>query len=195
MRRSEDCNLTAGDGRRFRPVRTESARREEPVSGPGPLSGKAETAGPVFRSPVPRSGGRAQWSLRFRAAGRGRPVTVSREESAAERSWAGAKTVIPGRRGRRFRRDASASRRNRPGRHRPQPWLPGEAETADPFPSPSVDSKGWREGRQRHEARRIASRQRSCRSEEASAYEASDPVRAGSRGRPGSQPNEAKRGV
>ncbi len=103
----------AGDS--GRDVRLGRNRTGETAGASPGLSGKAEAAGPVLRSPVPPSEGRAQWRLRFRAAGRGRPVTVSREESAAERSWPEARTVILGRRGRRFRRDASASRRNRGG--------------------------------------------------------------------------------
>ena len=47
---------SAGEGRRFRPVRAESARREEPVYGPGPLSGTAAPAAPqpFSRSPQAR---------------------------------------------------------------------------------------------------------------------------------------------
>ena len=99
MRRSEAVNSTADDGRPRLPH-------------------------PSFVPHVPRSAGRTQWSLRFRAAGRGRPVTVSREESVAERSWPEARTVISGRRGRRFRRDASASRRNREGEPGVSPGSP-----------------------------------------------------------------------
>ena len=41
---------SAGEGRRFRPVRAESSRSQGTVYGPGPDSGKAEPAGPVFHS-------------------------------------------------------------------------------------------------------------------------------------------------
>ena len=56
---AEDTVITAGDGRRFRPVRAESARREEPVYGPGPLSGKAEPATPQPFLPFPGAETRA----------------------------------------------------------------------------------------------------------------------------------------
>ena len=112
----------ADEGRRFQRVAPASRwNREGEPGAPAQALRRGRVCQPVFRSPgsfrspIPRSAGRAQWSLRFRAAGRGRPVTVSREESAAKRSWPGARSVILGRRGRRFRRDASASRRNREG--------------------------------------------------------------------------------
>ena len=56
-----------------------------------------------------------------------------------------------------------------PGAVGRSPGFPGRPRLPTRFRPPSVDSKGWREGRQRREARRNASRQRSCRAEEASA--------------------------
>ena len=43
---AEDAVITAGEGRRFRPARTESARSQGTVYGPSPGSGKAEPAAP-----------------------------------------------------------------------------------------------------------------------------------------------------
>ena len=80
------CNLSADDGRRSWAVRPESDRREEPVSGPGPLSGKAEYAVPVSRSLVPRSEERLQGGAVSPVTQRQRRLRRDRSRKGAERS-------------------------------------------------------------------------------------------------------------
>ncbi len=160
MRRSEVFNLTATDGRRVRAVRTDSDRRGR---GRQPRALR-EGRGRRTRFRLPRTLERRKAQGRERSLRRRRaPATDSGETAnghepteAEDVPRSEARTLIQADDGRRFRRDASASRRNRPGSRRAQPWLPGEAETADPFRPPSVDSGGRREGRRRTQARRIA---------------------------------------
>ena len=153
----EDYN-TATAGRRAVGWRQLPTARTGEAMGVSPgLSGKAEAAVPIFRFPVPRSEGRAQWSLRFRAAGRGRPVTVSREESAAERSRPGARTVITG----QTRPSIPARRVSVATESRRRAWgvslgSPERPRLPTRFVPRSGDSGGWLEGRRRPEARRIA---------------------------------------
>ena len=125
MRRSEECNSTAGDGRRFRArrqARPESDRRDRGCQ-PRALR---EGRGRRTRLPFPRSPKRRACAVetpipgrRPREAGHGLPRGIG-----AERSWPEARAVISGRRGRRFRRDASASRRNREGEPGVSPGSP-----------------------------------------------------------------------
>ena len=104
MRRSEECNSTAGDGRRFRArrqTRPESDRRDRGRQPRALREGRGRrTRLPFLRFPKRRAcavetpiPGR-----RPRETGHGLPRGIG-----AERSWPGARTVISGRRGRRFR--------------------------------------------------------------------------------------------
>ncbi len=80
------------------------------------------------------------------------------------------------------------------GRAWRQPWLSREAEAALPFRSPgSEDSGGWRKGRQRTQARRIAKRQRQLPGRVSASKRGERSCRAEGRERPGSQPDEAER--